>query len=133
MDVIISWIQVYILSWLRPPKTIEIIDIVQILLISWLVYRLILLLKNTRAYTLLKGILFIIAFMAIAYFLRMEVIIWLMGNLSMAAMTAVVIIFQPELRKVLEQMGHSIPFASLISLNRSPEENKRFSDHTINE
>ena len=133
MDAFLSWLQVYILSWLRPPKTIEVIDIVQILLISWLVYRLILLLKNTRAYTLLKGILFIIAFIAIAYFLQMEVIIWLMGNLSVAALTAVVIIFQPELRKVLEQMGHSIPLASLLSLNRAPEENKRFSDHTINE
>ena len=65
MDAFLSWLQVYILSWLRPPKTIEVIDIVQILLISWLVYRLILLLKNTRAYTLLKGILFIIAFVAV--------------------------------------------------------------------
>ena len=133
MDAFLSWIQVYILSWLRPPKTIEIIDIIQILLISWAAYRLILLMKNTRAYTLLKGILFIIAFIAVAYFLQMEVIIWLIGNLSVAALTAVVIIFQPELRKVLEQMGHSIPLASLFSLNRAPEENKRFSDHTINE
>lgn len=133
MDAFLSWLQVYVLSWLRPPKAIEVIDIIQILLISWLVYRLILLVKNTRAYTLLKGILFIIAFVAVAYFLQMEVIIWLIGNLSMAAMTAVVIIFQPELRKVLEQMGHSIPLASFLFLNRAPEENKRFSDHTISE
>ena len=133
MDAFFSWFQIYILSWLRPPKAIEFIDIVQILLISWGVYRLILLMKNTRSYTLLKGILSIIAFVALAYLLHMEVITWLIGNLSVAALTAVVIIFQPELRRVLEQMGHSIPLSSLFSLSRAPEDNKRFSDHTINE
>lgn len=130
---IISWLQVYVLSWLKPPKTITVIDVVQILLIAWIVYRLILWMKNTRAYTLLKGILFVAAFVLVANIFNMEVIVWLIGNLSVAAITAIVIIFQPELRKALEQVGHSHFFASLMSLNRSEEENKRFSDKTINE
>lgn len=133
MDALISWLQIYVLSWLKPPKTIEVIDIVQILLISFLVYRLILWVKDSRAYTLLKGILFIVAFVIVAYILNMEVIVWLMGNLSVVAITAVVIIFQPELRKVLEQMGHSNVLSPILSLGKSEEENKRYSDKTINE
>ena len=133
MNAFLSRFQYYILSWLKPPKTIQVIDIIQILLLAFLIYRLIIWMKNTRAYTLLKGILFIGAFVIIANILNMEVIVWLLGNLSVVAFTAIVIIFQPELRKVLEQMGHSNVLRSFFSINRSGEENKRFSNHTINE
>lgn len=133
MEAFVSWFQVYVLSWLEPPKPVEPIDIIQILLISLLVYYLILWVKNTRAYTLLKGILFIIAFVLLAHLLGMEVIVYLLNNLSVVAFTAVVIIFQPELRKVLEQMGQSKVISSVMSLGRSGDDNYRFSDKTLNE
>ena len=133
MDTLLSWLQIYVLSWLQPPKQIEIIDIVQILLLAYIVYKLILWMESTRSYTLLRGILFIIAFVVVANILHMEVIVWLMGNLSVAAITAVVIIFQPELRKVLEQMGHNTVYRYFMLWNRSDDDNYRFSDHTINE
>lgn len=133
VDTLLSWLQIYVLSWLQPPKQIEIIDIVQILLLSYIVYKLILWMQSTRSYTLLRGILFIIAFVVVVNILHMEVIVWLMGNLSVAAITAVVIIFQPELRKVLEQMGHNTVYRYFMLWNRSDDDNYRFSDHTINE
>lgn len=133
MEAILNWLRIHILSWLTPPKNIEVIDLVQVILIAYFVYHLILWVKNTRAYTLLKGILFIVAFIIIANLLNMDVIIWLLGNLSVAGITAVVIIFQPELRKVLEQMGHKNPFSSIFSLGKGSEENLRFTDQTINE
>uniref|UniRef100_UPI000487B7DC diadenylate cyclase CdaA n=1 Tax=Eubacterium cellulosolvens TaxID=29322 RepID=UPI000487B7DC len=133
VDTLLSWLQVYVLSWLQPPKQIEIIDVVQIALLSYIVYKLILWMQSTRSYTLLRGILFIIAFVVVANILHMEVIVWLMGNLSVAAITAVVIIFQPELRKVLEQMGHNTVYRYFLLWNRTDDDNYRFSDHTINE
>ncbi len=133
MEAFVSWLQIYILSWLIPPKTIEVIDIVQVLLLAYLVYKLLMWMKSTRAYSLLKGILFILAFVVAANILNMEVIVWILGNMGMAAMVAVVIIFQPELRKVLEQMGRSNFFRGLLSINRQADNNKRFTDHTINE
>ena len=82
----------------------------------------------------LKGILFIIGFVIIANLLGMEVIVWLIGNLGVVIVTAIIIIFQPELRKVLEQMGSKSPFTALIFRNsRIGQENKRFSDQTVNE
>ena len=133
MDAFLSWLQVYILSWLKPPKTIQVIDIIQILILSYFVYKLILWFKNTRAYTLLRGILFILGFVAVANLLHMEVVVWLVENLSVVAFTAVVIIFQPELRSALEQVGHSTFFRSLLYLNRTGSEVKRFSDNTLTE
>ena len=132
MDGLMNWLR-NVASWLVPPKPIGVIDIVQILLLSFFVYKLIVWMKNTRSYTLLKGILFIIAFVVVANLLDMEVIVWLINNLSVVAFTALIIIFQPELRRILERMGHSDLLGSLFAGSRAGNENKRFSDATINE
>ena len=134
MDKVLTWLRLHILEWITPPKTIQVIDIIQILIIAYIVYRLIIWVRNTRAYALVRGILLILGFVVVANILNMEAIVWLLGNLSVAAITAAVIIFQPELRKGLEQMGHSKFFSSIFALSsRSDEDNLRFSEHTINE
>lgn len=133
MDAVSNWFRMHVLTWLEPPKQIEVIDIIQVALIAYFVYHFILWLKNTRAYTLLKGILLIVIFAVIANLLNMDVIIWLFSNLSVAVITAVIIIFQPELRRVLEQLGHKNPLTNLVMLGSSSENNDRFSDKTVNE
>lgn len=132
MEGLVNWLK-EVLQWLVPPKPIGVIDVIQVLLLAFLVYRLILWMKNTRSYTLLRGILFIIAFVVLANVFHMEVIVWLLQNVGVVAITAVIIIFQPELRRMLERMGQSNLMSSILSINRSGEENKRFSDHTLNE
>ena len=112
MDAVSNWFRMHVLTWLEPPKQIEVIDIIQVALIAYFVYHFILWLKNTRAYTLLKGILLIVIFAVIA---------------------TVIIIFQPELRRVLEQLGHKNPLTNLAMLGSSSENNDRFSDKTVNE
>ena len=133
MDAVSNWFRMHVLTWLEPPKQIEVIDIIQVALIAYFVYHFILWLKNTRAYTLLKGILLIVIFAVIANLLNMDVIMWLFSNLSVAVITAVIIIFQPELRRVLEQLGHKNPLTNLAMLGSSSENNDRFSDKTVNE
>ena len=133
MDAVSNWFRMHVLTWLEPPKQIEIIDIIQVILIAYFVYHFILWLKNTRAYMLLKGIFLIVVFVVIANLLNMDVIIWLFSNLSVAAITAGIIIFQPELRRVLEQMGHKNPITNLVTWGSSSDNNERFSDKTVNE
>ncbi len=129
-----SWLKINILHWLTPPKTIEVIDIIQIALIAYFVYHLILWFKDTRAYSVLKGILMVIAFVIIAYAFKMDTIVWLIQNLSVVAITALIIIFQPELRKVLERVGHKNLFSSLFSFGKYVGDYpKRFSDNSLNE
>ncbi|MCQ2508944.1 MAG: diadenylate cyclase CdaA [Lachnospiraceae bacterium] len=134
MDAVLTWIRLHIVSWLTPPKQIEFMDLIQIIVIAFFVYRLIIWLKNSRAYTLLRGILLIVGFVILANILHMDAIMWILGNVGVVALTAIVIVFQPELRKFLEQMGRKKWFDSLMFLGgKSEEERIRFSDQTINE
>lgn len=126
-----NWITIR-LSEITLPKPIEFIDIVQILLIAYFVYHLIRWVQNTKAYTLLKGILVILAFFAIASIFQMQTFLYLLGALGGVALTALVIIFQPELRRAVEQLGEKTPLAS-ITLPGSSEKEERFSDKTVNE
>ncbi len=129
-----SWFKLNVLQWIYPPKPIEVIDIIQILLIAFCVYQLILWFKNTRSYALLKGIVFIIAFVIVANIFHMDTIMWLIHNLSVVAITALIIIFQPELRKVLERMGHNNILTKLFNVGKySGDYPKLFTDASLNE
>mgnify|MGYP001176651910 CR=1 FL=1 len=112
---------------------IQWMDIVEILLIAVFVYQFMLWIRNTRAYSLLKGILIVVLFIFIAYFLQMNTILWLVYNAGGYAITAVLIIFQPELRKALEELGHKKIVSSIIPFDSSKNENGRYSDRTVNE
>ena len=112
------------LSRINMPS-VNIIDVIEILLISVFVYQFMVWIKYTRAYTLLKGLLVIAAFLIVAYIFKMK--------LASALITAVIVIFQPELRKVVEQLGQKRIMASIIPFDVGKEVQERFNDRTINE
>ena len=113
--------------------SVSIIDVIEIILISFFVYQFMVWIKFTRAYTLLKGLLVIGAFLIIAYIFKMNTILWIIKNLSTILLTSVVVIFQPELRKMLEQLGQKKIVASIFPLDSGKEVQERFTDKTINE
>ena len=110
------------------------VDIVEILLIAFLMYHILVWVKNTRAWSLLKGIIVIAVFILIAAYFQMNTILWIVQNAFGVAVTAVVVILQPELRKALEELGQKNIISSIIPFEtyRTSEEG-RFSDKTINE
>ena len=79
-------------------ETIRWNDIIEILLIAVFVYQFMLWIRNTRAYSLLKGILTVFVFIFLAYLFQMNTILWLVYTAGGYAITAVLVIFQPELR-----------------------------------
>ncbi|MGN0399491.1 MAG: diadenylate cyclase CdaA [Blautia sp.] len=110
------------------------IDIIEILLIAFFVYQFMLWVRNTRAYSLLKGILVLLVFIFIAFLLKMNTILWLVTNVAGYAITALLVIFQPELRKALEELGHKKIVSSIIPFdNNKKEEDGLFTDRTLNE
>lgn len=115
------------------PSSIGVIDIVQILLIAIFVYYLMVWVKNTRAYTLLKGVLVVSFFLIIAAILHMDIILWICRQLSVVAITGVLIIFQPELRRALEQLGEKKVLTNLIPFDSNKNEDERITDRTIGE
>ena len=108
-------------------------DILEIALISFFIYQFMVWIKFTRAYTLLKGILIVLLFILFAYVLKMNTILWIIKNLSTILLTSVFVIFQPELRKMLEQLGQKKFMASIFPLDAGKEVQERFTDKTINE
>ena len=92
-------------GWVSLLPSFSFTGLLEIAILAALIYIILLWIKNTKAWQLLKGILIIILFTAFAVFFRLTTIVWLIERLSTAAIIAIVIIFQPELRKALEQLG----------------------------
>ena len=122
------------LSWLSVPAVhISITDVLEIIILSFIVYRILLWIKDTRAWTLLKGIVFICMFILIAKICQMDTIMYIITKGLDMAIVAALVIFQPELRRALEQLGEKKFFSSLIPFENSKEVKQRFTDKTINE
>lgn len=112
---------------------ITVTDIVEIILLSFLVYRLLLWIRVTRAWTLLRGILLLVFFVALAYLFEMDTIKFFVSKGVDLAFMAAIVVFQPELRKVLERLGETKLFTSIIPFDTGKDIKERFSDKSINE
>lgn len=86
-------------------KTIGILDVIDILVVAYFLFRIYLMLKNTRASVLVKGLLTLGAIMFISRWLNLHVISWVLEKSMTVLIVALPIVFQPELRRALEQIG----------------------------
>lgn len=121
-----------IYSWISFVPKITFKNLIEIAIIAILVYEMLIWIKNTRAWTLLKGIVFILAFFLAAAILELDTILWLLEKTSYIAVTAIIVIFQPELRKALEQIGSQNVLTTLFSTDDT-KKNEDFSEKTIAE
>ena len=131
MGAVSSFIGDFLNNIYRP--NVEFSDIAEILIIAFFLYHIILWMKTSRAWTLLKGILVIIIFALIAYLCKFTTILWIAGKTINVALIAVVVIFQPELRKALEQLGNRRYLAGLLQFDDLKDKKEIFSDRTIDE
>lgn len=106
-------------------------DIIEIIILAFLIYHVVKWIKNTRAWTLVKGLAVIMLFWFIGVIFQLNVVIWIISNTIDVGIIAILIVFQPELRKALEQLGKKNIVRSILIFDDSKEE--RFSDHTLNE
>ena len=113
--------------------SIKYTDVVEIVIISFLLYQIMVWIKNTRAWILVKGIAVLLAFILLAVLFQMSTIIWLAERTLGLGVTAIIIIFQPELRKALEQLGRKNFITGVISFDDSKGTKERFSDKTVQE
>lgn len=121
----------YNMSWITPQK-IRITDVVEIFIIAFLLYHVLVWIKGTRAWMLFKGIIVILIFILIAAVFQMNTILWLAGRTVNVALIALAVIFQPELRKALDQLGRRKFVTALFDFGLA-QDTGRFADRTINE
>ncbi len=105
------------------------IGVIEILIIAAVVYQVVLWVKNTKAWMLFRGIVIIIAFMMLAKIFEMTTILYLAEiSMNVLALTAVVV-FQPEIRRALENLGQKNIFSAITPFDK--KDNERFSTETV--
>ncbi|MBB5174316.1 diadenylate cyclase CdaA [Texcoconibacillus texcoconensis] len=115
------------------PKDLELLNvlivIIDILLVAFVVYKLIMVIRGTRAVQLVKGITVILAVWFFSSYLGLQTLQWIMSQMVTYGLLAIIIIFQPELRRALEQLGRGRFFAS--STTAKEEETQQLIEHIV--
>ena len=106
-------------------------EVADIFIVAYIVYFIMQWIRQTRAWSLLKGVVIILAIAAVAYIFRLTTVLWILQNAITAGLIVVVILFQPELRKALEQIGRGKIFSSIYKTDS--HRGARLSLHTVNE
>lgn len=115
------------LQWLQVRPT----DILEIFIIAFVLYHVLVWVKNTRTWFLLRGVIVILGFFGIAAVLELNTILYIAQHSLSVIVLAVVVVFQPELRRALEQLGKNNVLINLFS--PVEDEAKGFDDRTIEE
>ena len=93
-------------------------DIVEVIIISFLLYQIMAWAKHTKVWLLMKGIMIIMAFILLAVFFKMHTIVWIVQNVLSLAVIAVIVVLQPELRHALEELGRKSFITNVITFEK---------------
>lgn len=118
----------YLGNWYLPD--LKITDLIEIIIVAFLLYHVMVWIKNTKAWMLLKGISVLVVFILLATILKMNTILWIAKNSIGVLATAAVIVFQPELRRALEKLGQKDFLSSILPFDKS-RITEKFTDKTI--
>ena len=108
-------------------------DVIEIIIIAVVLYNILLWIMNTKAWALLKGIIVVALFAVVAYLLNLKTILWIAGKTISVGIIALVIIFQPELRRALEQLGRKRFMLRFFNSGDNSDKDERFSVKTADE
>lgn len=106
-------------------------DVAEIIILSFIIYQIMNWIKSTRAWNLLKGFAVILFLLAVAACFHMNTILWIAENFFSLGITAVIIVFQPELRRALEQLGEKNILTSIVPFESSKKEEEGITDRTV--
>ncbi|MDO4938381.1 MAG: diadenylate cyclase CdaA [Lachnospiraceae bacterium] len=104
-------------------------NVVEIVIIAILIYLILAWIKDSKAWVLLRGIGIIVAFIFLCVILRLDTLLWIFGKIATVAAVAFIVIFQPELRKALEQLGSNSLLQKLVPV----QQQTGFTEKTANE
>ena len=131
MSEIISRIRIVLESLVM--QDFRILDLVEILIIAFVIYHLILWVRRTQAWLLVRGILLLLVFMLIAEVLQFKAILWIFNKLVNILAMALVVIFQPELRRALDSLGRKNILMRFLDFGTEKAVAEKFSNRTVNE
>lgn len=112
---------------------IKIKDIIEIGIIASVIYQLIKWIRGTRAWMLFKGIIVLLIISALAMVFELKTILWIFANTINVGIIALLIVFQPELRRALEQLGRRNFFANFINFDEQKDKKEKITVESIEE
>lgn len=118
-------------DWFYFPS-IKVTDIIEIIILAFLIYNVINWFKKTRAWTLVKGLMVLVLFALFATIFKLNTILWIMRNTISVGIIAVIILFQPELRRALEELGRK-NIVPEVFYNDKAVKSEKLNDNTIAE
>jgi diadenylate cyclase len=118
--------------WFSLPA-FKVTDAFEILILTFLIYKIIKWIKDTKAWMLLRGLIVIGIFVLLAALFQMTTILWLLQKLISILAISAVIVFQPELRRALEKLGERSYLSAIIPVESTRMELGLFTDRIVNE
>lgn len=131
MDGFVSFINEYLPLSNMP--SIRLADVLELIILSCLFYHVLRWIKDTRAWLPVKGIVVLAVFIMIAEFMEMNTIIWLVEKLMNVGLIGIIIIFQPELRRSLEELGKRRMIPLFGTDSRNKRDDGQFTEKTASE
>lgn len=105
-------------------------DIIDVLIVSYIIYKIMLWIKETRAWSLFKGLIVLLVIFAFSSILNFSTLYWIISNTFNVGLIAVIVLFQPEIRKALEQLGKGNFINAFV---KSEDTQQKITEDTINE
>ncbi|MCR5836263.1 MAG: diadenylate cyclase CdaA [Lachnospiraceae bacterium] len=125
-----QYVRDFVEKYLTMPK-LYISDAIEVFIIAIIVYYVMLWFKKTRAWVIFKGIIVLVLFLILAAVFNLSTILWIANKTLSVGIIAIVVIFQPELRRALEDLGNRNIILNLFK--NSDGEKGRFSDRSMEE
>ena len=129
MDIIKGYISEIMGRFVFPK--VDVTDAIEILVLAVIIYHIAIWIRNTRAWMLLKGIALLGLVALVAAIFQLNVILWLFEKTIGVGVTLLVVVFQPELRHALEQLGQKKIINTFNFFDDPKDKMERFSDKTI--
>ena len=126
----IDYLQEYAQIALKYLNMVRVKDGIDVLIVTVALYVLFRFLRNTTAMSILKGVVALLLILGLADLLSLQALSFLMRSTLQVGLIAVIILFQPELRRLLEQMGGTT-FQDLIGTHGTPENMERVIEETV--
>ncbi len=136
MQVIVEWITKTVPEWFSNLFTVlrntsDFRDVLDIIIVTYLVYELIQLVRRTRATQLMRGIILVLLAYFLAGLLGLKTVYTVIAALAQFGFVAIVVVFQPEIRRALEQVGRSTFSLSIFSGRMTKQQMERWRDAVV--
>ncbi len=96
--------------------TMGIADVIDILIVAYLLYRIFLFVRSTNSYNVAKGVLLILVALLLSYVFDLRMIYFILSHAVEIGLIALVVLFQPELRRLLERIGRSVSASRAVAI-----------------